>query len=126
MLGWLSGDWRVETDTGWVEETWTAPHGSRMLGLGREVDAGPEDFFEFLRIDDDGAGRVVYHAMPMGRTAVDFPLADLKPGEALFENLAHDFPQRIRYRSEDGGRVLFAEIEGPGHPSQSWRLRRVH
>ena len=96
-----------------------------MVGVGRETRSDLRDFFEFLRIEDDPAGHVLYQAMPMGRPAVPFELVDLRPGEALFENLKHDFPQRIRYRREEGGEVLFAEIEGQGRPSESWRMTRV-
>jgi hypothetical protein len=38
-------------------------------------------------------------------------------GEAVFENLAHDFPKRILYRRlPDGG--LLARIEGDGTEKQ--------
>jgi hypothetical protein len=37
-------------------------------------------------------------------------MASKSADEVVFENGAHDFPQRIRYRR--GGDMLFARIEG--------------
>jgi hypothetical protein len=49
-----------------------------------------------------------------------------KPGQAVFENLAHDFPQRVIYRRCDAD--LCARIEGTvGGQVQGidWRYRRL-
>ena len=44
-------------------------------------------------------------------------------GGAVFENLAHDFPQRVIYRR--CGEDLCARIEGAMGKGQDWRYARA-
>ncbi len=50
-------------------------------------------------------------ANPSGQQEASFRLIRLTEQEAIFENAEHDFPQRIGYRFESGGK-LTAWIEG--------------
>jgi hypothetical protein len=52
-------------------------------------------------------------AIPSGQRETAFRLVALEGQFAAFENLGHDFPQRIEYQ-RDGDR-LTAAIEGPRH-----------
>lgn len=109
-LGWMAGRWTCDKDGGRVEEQWSAPAGQSMLGTSCTVAGGRTAFFEFMRIGvRDGA--IYYTAHPMGGKGTDFKLVRSGPREAIFENPAHDFPQRIIYRREPGGRLL-ARVEG--------------
>jgi hypothetical protein len=56
------------------------------------------------------AGGLSFFASPAGQPAAEFPLVRHSGGEAVFENPAHDFPQRITYRRE--GNNLTGRIEG--------------
>jgi len=47
----------------------------------------------------------------MGAKPVVFKLTKNSDNEAVFENLQHDFPQRIIYRRESAD-ALFARVEG--------------
>ena len=86
-----------------------APSGGVMLGLHRDVRRGQPAFFEYLRITARD-GRLVYVASPRGTGTTEFVLVGLEGQHAIFENLEHDFPQRIIYwRVEDR---LMARIEG--------------
>lgn len=62
-----------------------------------------------VQIREDG-GSLVYEARPSGQPAARFPLKSLDDGVAVFENPAHDFPQRIIYRRTPDG--IAARIEG--------------
>ena len=62
--------------------------------------------FEHMRILAGKDGVVAFHGMPGGAPAVRFPLVKRGEGEAVFENPAHDYPQRIRYRLD--GETLVA------------------
>ena len=92
-----------------MEELWTEPAGGVMLGLHRDVTAGRPAFFEYLRIEQQKSS-VVYIASPRGGAATEFALISAGAAEVVFENLEHDFPQRIIYRRE--GDLLIVRIEG--------------
>lgn len=108
-VAFLAGHW-VGTSTGVeMEEFWLRPKGDMMLGLHRDVARGRETFFEFLRIEDRG-GELVYIASPKGSGNIEFPLAEIENGAVVFENLEHDYPQRIIYRRQ--GESMTVRIEG--------------
>lgn len=126
-LAWMSGDWETAPGRMQIDEHWTTPVGGSMLGMSRTVAGGKMVFFEFLRIETRGT-EVFYVAQPKGRTpATDFKLVRSSEGEAVFENLQHDFPKRIIYRKQpDGG--LSARIEGDGtekEKPQEFKYRRI-
>jgi len=58
------------------------------------------------------ADGVYYVAHPKARPGTDFKLVRCEGAEAVFENLQHDFPQRIIYRKNPDG-SLHARVEGP-------------
>lgn len=108
-LAWMAGHWSGQKDETVMEEFWTAPAGGVMLGLHRDVTQGRPAFFEYLRIEERD-GRVAYIASPKGKGATEFVLVSLEIDRATFENLEHDFPQRIIYHRE--GDRLTARVEG--------------
>jgi hypothetical protein len=121
-LAWLAGSWVGETGGILMEEHWTAPDGNSMVGMHRDVGKGGTMLFEFLRIEQRG-DQMTYWSMPNGRSpATAFPLKELSGTRVVFENPAHDFPQRIIYWKD--GSDLRARIEGTmkGKPaSEEWR-----
>jgi hypothetical protein len=109
-LAWLAGSWSGNDGRDGHEEHWTAPKGGAMVGMHRTVRDGRMVEFEFFRIEEQN-GRLVYLSQPGGRSpATPFTLATLASGRAVFENLAHDFPQRLIYWKD--GDALRARIEG--------------
>ena len=109
-LAWLGGCWVQTRADGVTEEHWMKPAGGTMLGMGRSVRNGRTAEFEFLQIREvDGA--LAYVARPSGQAEATFPLKTLADSEVVFENLAHDFPQRIIYRSSADGSMT-ARVEG--------------
>lgn len=109
-VDFVAGCWRGETAEGVVEETWTRPTGGSMLGTGRTLAKGRTAFFEFLRIELRG-DQIVYVAQPKGGAPTEFPLAKAGEGHVVFENVGHDFPQRIRYERRTAT-VLHVHLEG--------------
>ena len=110
-LGFIAGAWKMAGPP-LIEELWMKPAGGTLIGAGRVSGEGKTFFFEYLRIETRPDG-IFYVAQPKGGPKVDFKLVKLQAGEAVFENLAHDFPKRVIYRKlEDGG--LFARTEGDG------------
>ena len=110
-LAWLGGCWAIETAEAGSVEHWTLPAGGTLLGISRTVRAGKTTEYEFLQIREAADGRLVYVALPSGQKETAFPMVRLNDEEVVFENPAHDFPQRILYR-RDGSNRLVARIEG--------------
>ncbi|MBS4027582.1 MAG: hypothetical protein KGZ58_03000, partial [Ignavibacteriales bacterium] len=96
-LSWLAGCWRMEEEKTISEECWMSPSGSMMLGTARTIANGKAVFFEFLQIVETDSG-IFYIARPKGETPTEFQLVSFQNNEVIFEQPAHDFPQRIIYR----------------------------
>jgi hypothetical protein len=109
-LAFLAGCWRAEVAGRVVEEQWMAPAGGVLVGMGRTVAGEKVEQHEFLLVREQPDG-VFYIASPSGQATASFKLVTLNQDEAVFENPAHDFPTRIRYRRV-GPDALHARIEG--------------
>ena len=110
-LAWLAGCWASESGDNGSGEQWTPLAGGTMLGVGRTVRNGETIDHEFLQIRRNAEGKIVYVALPSGQAETSFVLTSAGENSFTFENLEHDFPQRIIYRAlPDGG--LLVRIEG--------------
>lgn len=89
-----------------------APRGGVMIGMSRTVREGKLIEHEFIRLIER-EGRLVYRAMPSRQAPTEFTSTVASDTLMIFENPAHDFPQRMIYRRQ-GSDSLTARIEGPG------------
>lgn len=122
-LAWMSGRWEASGNGRWTEEVWSTPRGGMMIGFSRSTreDVGGE--FEFLRIAPGPDGTPTYFAQPRGGPPVAFRLVAHDANSATFENPAHDYPQRIRYRRFGRSMAAFiSSIDGSGE--RSWNFSR--
>jgi hypothetical protein len=110
-LSWLEGLWTGTNGGIEMEERWTSSKGGALLGLHRDIKNGRMVSFEFFRIDSTAEG-AFYFASPRAAPPTPFRLVELGERRAVFENKAHDFPQRILYWLDANG-ALHARIEGP-------------
>ncbi|MCH8894629.1 MAG: hypothetical protein IH927_00030 [Proteobacteria bacterium] len=110
-LAWLAGCWASVGGEAGSGEQWTVPAGKTLLGVSRTVRNSKTVAYEFLRIRETEAGEIEYIAKPSGQSEASFLMVRLSEREVVFENPAHDFPQRIIYRLEAGGNLV-ARIEG--------------
>ena len=110
-LSWLAGCWHAADGEPGTVEQWTPLAGESMLGVSRTVVAGRTVMYEFMRIAPDVAGRVKFFAQPRGVAPTGFPAVSTSLTEVVFENKAHDFPQRVVYRFEAPA-TLRAHIAG--------------
>lgn len=123
-LAWLAGSWVQRGENLTVREIWTVPQDGAMAGASQTNRAGRKPFVEFMTITAEPTG-ATFTARIEGQPPTPFVLKAGPPDEATFENLAHDFPQRVIYRR--CGQDLCARIEGTvnGKPqSQDWRYAR--
>lgn len=123
-LRFMGGCWRGQPDARGtvIEEHYTSPSQNLMLGTTRYLREGRAVSFEFSRIDRTPEA-VTLTPHPGGRASVGFTLVEAAAGRAVFENRAHDFPNRIIYRS--AGDTLIARIEGNNGNGQEWRMTRA-
>lgn len=110
QLRFLTGCWERRTARGVVEERWSTPKGGMLQGMGRTFRGDSLVGYEFVLIREI-AGRIVYEAHPSGQASNLFPLKAITDTLVEFEDLAHDFPQRVGYRRA-GADSLIAWIEG--------------
>ncbi|MBK8948629.1 MAG: hypothetical protein IPM68_07145 [Flavobacteriales bacterium] len=103
----LLGDWvdSTSSDTFTVVEAWTQVDDSTLSGAGRVLAGADTVFIEGLKLMRRG-GTLVYSALPGGQNNGEWTDFNAVPagGDTLhFTNLAHDFPQHIRYFREGSG-----------------------
>ena len=109
-LAWMTGTWTQNKDGEMVQESWLGPRGKMMAAVNLTSSSKRGASFEFLRIVEGPSG-LAYLASPGGKTPVEFKLKELSGRKVVFENLAHDFPQRVMYWMEPDG-AMKARIEG--------------
>jgi len=109
-LSWLAGCWEGGQGELRIEEQWMAPRGGAMLGMGRTVKGERLVEYEAMIIREEPA-RLTFTAKPSGQQEASFGSIELTDASVVFENQAHDFPQRVIYRRQGDGSLL-ARIEG--------------
>jgi hypothetical protein len=119
QVAWLAGCWQQTNGRRTVDEQWTRPRGGLMLGAGRTVDGDSLVECEQVRIFERG-GRLVYGARPSGQEPAEFVSILVSDSAVTFENLGHDFPQRVMYRRV-GADSLVGRVEG----TRAGRVRGV-
>jgi hypothetical protein len=119
-MSWLAGCWRGESGEPGTVEQWLQPAGGTMLGMSRTVRRGKTAEYEFMQLRQLPNGVLAFVPQPSGRPPTTFQLVSMSEFEAVFENQAHDFPQRIAYSRPEESRLL-ARIEG-AHNGASRRI----
>jgi len=121
QLAWLSGCWKAENAEPGSGEQWTPPAGGSMIGTSRTIRQGKMIEFEFMQFRTLNDGKLVFIAQPTGNPPTTFRLKILDKTGVTFENLEHDFPQRVIYSRFENG-TISARIEGMVNGA----LRTVH
>jgi hypothetical protein len=110
-FAFAAGCWQATAGDTTMEEQWSRPAGGVMLGTARVLSGGQTVFTEFVEVREKPEGLVMTVALGIGKPSTSFTRIAAAPNEVVFENKAHDFPQRVRYRN-DGKDALFARVEG--------------
>ena len=124
-FGWLAGSWGSEANGIETEEVWMGPKAGLMVGMNRTVSKAGKTTFEYFRLVQKDE-TITLLASPSGKAPTPFTLKESVDSTAVFENLKHDFPQRIIYRRENDR--LVARIEGiiNGTPrSMDWHWKQL-
>jgi hypothetical protein len=109
-LKWMLGKWQSSTEEGILYEEWKKINDSTYSGHAYAITPeGDTTFSETAEITKIN-GAITYSVTVNEESTTDFALVD-NQDIAVFENVDHDFPQRIIYQklAKDS---LFARIEG--------------
>jgi hypothetical protein len=109
------GLWKMETNEGSIFEEWDKVSDSLFTGIGYAVKDGDTILLETLTLKY-ADGKLCYAPVVQNQNAgqeVLFPLKEYASAENkfVFENITHDFPQRIIYQFADE-KNLNVRIEG--------------
>ena len=110
-VAWLTGCWQAEKGEAGSGEHWLPPAGGTMFGVSRTVKNGTTVDFEFVQLRTNADGKLVFIAQPSGQKEATFVASSITESSVTFENPQHDFPQKVIYRLQAGGRLV-ARIEG--------------
>ena len=110
-LSWLVGCWASDGAEKGSGERWTSVADKGLLGISNTIREGKTVESERMEIVHDSNGKLAFVAHPSGQASATFLLLRINETEVVFENLEHDFPQRIAY-ARDGESKLRARIEG--------------
>lgn len=133
-LAWLKGCWRTEApreaESGsQTTEVWIDPPGPALFGYSFTEGEGAVQGWEQMRIDAADGGRPRFVAMPGGGAPIAFRMVEQinldDPAQlAVFENPAHDYPQRVTYR-RDHNRLTATISRADGSDPYSYEYRRI-
>lgn len=118
-VDWLAGCWENRDGDRLIEERWMPARGGVMLELGRTTRGDSLVDYEFVILRLSGA-TPAYEAHPAGQPVETFPAKTVTDSNVIFENLKHDFPQRVGY-DRRGADSLLGWIEG----DVGGRVRRI-
>ncbi len=109
-LKWMLGNWESKTDEGILYEDWKKVDDSTYNGHAYAISLdGDTTFNENAKVILRN-GNIIYSVTVNNEESVDFTLVDIEQ-QAVFENVNHDYPQRIIYKNLSAD-SLFARIEG--------------
>jgi hypothetical protein len=125
-IAFMTGCWTGASSNGaTIEERYSETTENLVIGMTRYVRSGRVVDFEFTTVERTDSSFVMT-PHPKGVQSDAFPLKEVSEGRAVWENLKHDFPQRIIYRAGTGG-SLIARIEGTtprGERHMEWTMQR--
>jgi len=116
QVSWLTGRWQFVRPTKpgavpvKIEEEWHSAKDASMMSLGTTTRGDSIIDSEFVVIRESGK-HLLYEAHPMGQQSAVFHSIEVSDSTVVFENRAHDFPQRVGY-ARFGADSLVAWIEG--------------
>lgn len=128
-FAWFGGDWHcyevppARSGPRSQEEYWVMDRRGGWVGVGRTIWSSTRAL-EHLRIARDAAGRWTYYASPNGAAPVAFPLVRVTRNEAVFENAANGYPQRIHYRHEPNRLIATISMIDGSRP-HVWRFTNL-
>ncbi len=97
-LGFMTGCWQGRTARGsTIEEQFSSTTNNLIIGMTRYLRDGATRSFEFHMIGNVAGGGSHLIPHPGGKASVTFTEKERTGSRVVWENPAHDYPQRISY-----------------------------
>lgn len=112
-LSWLLGKWQMKDKNAVTYEFWEKQNDSTYKGVSFTLAGSDTVFYESILLQESGSD-LFYIPLAKGQNdekPVVFTFVGFRDSNFVFENPAHDFPQKIVYRQTGNG-TLLAYIEG--------------
>ena len=96
---WLLGNWESKSDEGTLTESWSKVNDSTFQATSYFIKEKDTIHFETITLQQKG-DVLTYSATVLGQNndkAVAFKKTNETPKQLTFENLKHDYPQKITY-----------------------------
>lgn len=117
---WIVGNWEQKTDKGILTESWQRLNDSVFVGSCYFINESDTLHRETMLLEQR-ADSITYSANVTGQNndkAVPFTLTTANTNSLVFENLTHDYPQKMVYqKSKSNG--LLVTISGILHGKKS-------
>ena len=112
-LNWLIGNWEQKLPDGTLKENWSKENDSTFNGDSYFINTKDTVHFESIKLVQT-AEQLTYIATVIGQNndePVAFKLTSDADNTFTFENLAHDYPQKITYKKVSDTNLI-ASISG--------------
>jgi hypothetical protein len=112
-ISWVNGTWKMVNNDGIFFEEWSKANDNTFKGHGCMLRDNDTVFIEQLQLQQRGNELLYIATVPDQNEGkpVEFRFTELNKGEFIFENVMHDFPQRIIYKHPQPD-FLCIRIEG--------------
>ena len=121
QVQFLAGTWKAENKENY--EVWKKNDDGTLEGQGYKMKAGEKVVSEYLSIKLM-EGKLTYLARVPNQNngqTVPFVLNDAVKDQLSFENLGHDFPKKIQYKTLDAKTILVSVL-GEGDKGFKFRI----
>ena len=126
-LGFMAGCWTARTgENAYVQETWTQPNDSLVLGYTQYLTGNKPTQFDFNHIRRTDS-TVLLVLSPHGQPSDTFRIKTLGDEVASWERTGNKFPGLVMYRKASDGDII-ARLEAPptlSQPSVEVRFSRM-
>ena len=122
----LEGLWKTEQGPLFYEQ-WTLMADSNLAGKGFTIKGNDTLILETMRLRQK-EGNWVYEALAYGQNngqSITFNLNDQSGNRWIFENLAHDYPNRIVYTFENDSTLMVRTENTAGNKVQDFHFKRI-
>jgi K+/H+ antiporter YhaU regulatory subunit KhtT len=122
-LQFLAGTWKVANKENY--ETWVLKEKGQLEGSSYKIRNNNKQVDEYLSIKNTGE-KIIYTARVLNQNnaqTVEFTLNKMVKGRLSFENMAHDFPQKIQY-TKLNDTTVFVAVLGDNGKGFSYKMTR--
>lgn len=124
-IDWILGEWIQQTEQTTTFECWKKEDPTTFRGYGSTTQSGSEKrrTEEYLLLTSLGEEIYYFAKVPHNELPTAFKLTEFSDSHAIFENLEHDFPNRLEYRLI-APQVLSVKVSGSASQGFEINFRR--